>query len=64
MKYQNIREEEIKIKVGYDFFEKFDCSKILGNIDFCVILQPKHKTTSHPSEGLGEAISLLWAEMT
>ena len=39
MKYQNIREEEIKNKVGQDFFSNFDTTKIVGNIDFCVSLQ-------------------------
>lgn len=36
MRYQNIREEELKNKVGSDFFSNFDTSKIVGNIDFCV----------------------------
>lgn len=58
MRYQNIREEEIKIKVGYDFFSNFDCSKILGNVDFCVA--PKLK--DNKQEQLFETQSLLWAE--
>lgn len=32
MKYQNIREEELKNKVGYDYFNEYDTSKIVGNI--------------------------------
>jgi hypothetical protein len=36
MRYQNIREEELKNKVGQDFFAAFDTTKIVGNIDFCV----------------------------
>jgi hypothetical protein len=40
MKYANIREEEIKIKVRDDFFSEYDY-KILGNIDFCIT--PKNK---------------------
>jgi hypothetical protein len=35
MRYQNIREEELKNKVGQDFFAAFDTTKIVGNIDFC-----------------------------
>ncbi|MBC7640996.1 MAG: hypothetical protein H7174_01445, partial [Flavobacterium sp.] len=36
MRYQNIKEEELKNKVGQDFFSVFDTTKIVGNIDFCV----------------------------
>ncbi|GHT81113.1 hypothetical protein FACS189467_4600 [Bacteroidia bacterium] len=36
MRYSNILEEEIKNKVSQDFFGKFDCTKILGKIDFAV----------------------------
>ena len=36
MKYKNIREEELKNKVGADWFKQFDTTKILGNIDFTV----------------------------
>jgi hypothetical protein len=28
MKYDNIREESIKLKVGQDFFERYDCTDI------------------------------------
>ena len=37
MKYKNIREEELKNKVGVDFFADFDTTSIVGNIDFCVL---------------------------
>lgn len=37
MKYKNIREEELKNKVGSDFFADFDTTSIVGNIDFCVL---------------------------
>ena len=53
MKYQAIREEEIKNKVAQDFFSTYDCSKIIGNIDFTVC--PKAGQTE-------ETESLLWAE--
>jgi hypothetical protein len=36
MKYKNIREEELKNKVGVDWFKDFDTTEILGNIDFTV----------------------------
>jgi hypothetical protein len=31
MKYKNIREEELKNKVGADWFKSFDTTEILGN---------------------------------
>jgi len=36
MKYTNIREEELKNKVANDYFKSYDCTKIVGNVDFCV----------------------------
>ena len=36
MKYSNIREESLKLKVWQDFFAWFDTSDIPWNIDFCV----------------------------
>ena len=33
MKYKNIREEELKNKVGQDFFKDFDTTEIIGNIN-------------------------------
>jgi len=53
MKYKNIREEELKNKVGNDWFKQFDTTEILGNIDFSVF--PKQDTV------FGR-IPLLWAE--
>ena len=32
----NIREEELKNRVAAMFFGKYDCTRIVGNIDFCV----------------------------
>ena len=55
MKYQNIREEELKIKISQDYFWQYDCSKIVGNVDFCVCVW------QNDSE-LFEQESLLWAE--
>jgi len=57
--YSHIKkEEEIKIKVGKDWFGQFDCTQIIGNIDFCV----KHKNTDLSQMQLFEMPSLLWAE--
>ncbi|MDI9358550.1 MAG: hypothetical protein QM528_06360 [Phycisphaerales bacterium] len=54
MKYQNIKkEEELKNRVADDYFWLYDCTKIIGNIDFCVSM---HQSTTPVSE------SLLWAE--
>jgi len=53
MKYQNIREEELKNKVGADWFAAFDTTEILGNIDFTVF--PKQ-------DNLFGRTPLLWAE--
>nr|MBP9031544.1 hypothetical protein [Dysgonamonadaceae bacterium] len=55
MKYQNIREEELKNKVAQDYFWLYDCSKIIGNVDFCVSM---HKASKEATE----QESLLWAE--
>ncbi len=55
MKYQNIREEELKNKVAQDYFWIYDCSKIIGNVDFCVCMHQSQKEHA-------EQESLLWAE--
>ena len=55
MKYSNIREEELKNKVAQDYFWIYDCTKIIGNVDFCVTMHQSQKE-------LFEQESLLWAE--
>src|SRR5574344_3077253 len=55
MKYNNIREEELKNKIALDYFWTYDCSKIIGNVDFCVCMHQSQKE-------LFEQESLLWAE--
>ncbi|HPS83574.1 MAG TPA: hypothetical protein PLA88_04615 [Bacteroidales bacterium] len=55
MKYKNIKEEELKNKVSQDYFWLYDCSRIIGNIDYCVCM-----IENQPS--LFEQESLLWAE--
>ncbi|MDR1417134.1 MAG: hypothetical protein LBJ57_06930 [Prevotellaceae bacterium] len=56
MKYKNILEEEIKNKVTQDFFQKFDCTKILGKIDFAVKIKRSQQAINFNDE------YLLWAE--
>jgi hypothetical protein len=53
MKYKNIREEELKNKVGADWFRSFDTTEILGNVDFTVF--PKQ-------DNIFGRTPLLWAE--
>ena len=50
MTYTQIREEEIKNKIARDYFSDFDCTKIIGNIDFCVSI-----------DSILETESLFWA---
>jgi len=58
MSYLQIREEEIKNKIARDYFGDFDCTHIIGNIDFCVTAN----TFPYQKELLTEAESLFWAE--
>lgn len=53
MKYKNIREEELKNKIGVDWFKAFDTTEILGNIDFTVFPKQNNFFGRTP---------LLWAE--
>ncbi len=53
MRYKKIREEELKNKVSVDWFNQFDTTEILGNIDFTVF--PRQ-------DNLFGRIPLLWAE--
>lgn len=55
MKYQCVREEELKNTVAQDYFWIYNCTKIIGNVDFCVCM---HQTQAE----LFEQESLLWAE--
>ena len=56
MSYLNIREEELKNKVAQDYFTTFDCTKIIGEIDFSVCLPTQNNNQ------LFETQSILWAE--
>jgi hypothetical protein len=40
MTYINLREEELKNRVGEVYFTDFDYKTIIGNIDFCVAPLP------------------------
>ncbi|GAP71938.1 hypothetical protein SAMD00024442_20_25 [Candidatus Symbiothrix dinenymphae] len=63
MKYSNILEEEIKNKVAQTYFDKFDCTKILGKIDFAVKMKRKSSNLLSLEDLTGfNAEYLLWAE--
>ncbi|MCL2075427.1 MAG: hypothetical protein FWH15_03105 [Betaproteobacteria bacterium] len=51
-----MREEELKNTVATDFFEKFDCDRIVGSIDFAVKLKRARNALDFQDE------YLLWAE--
>lgn len=53
MKYTGIREEELKNKVSRDWFNGFDCTEIIGEIDFSVF---------PIQEDMFGRTPLLWAE--
>ncbi|MDQ1266962.1 MAG: hypothetical protein QG635_2115, partial [Bacteroidota bacterium] len=55
MLYPNIREEELKNIIAKEYFWQYDCTKIIGNVDFCVCMFQSQKQ-------LFEKESLLWAE--
>jgi len=57
MRYPNIPEEELKNKTAQDYFADFDCTKIVGKVDFCVL----PKKIPGQAELFSEQ-SLLWAE--
>ncbi len=64
MKYENIREEELKNKVADDYFWLLDTTKIVGNVDFCVSPLTPEGGTGYmtPPSGAGGLVSFLWAE--
>lgn len=65
MGYANtLREEELKNKVAADFFQHYDSTKIIGNVDFCIAKITdksggRQKTLFNENE---ITQSLLWAE--
>jgi len=56
MPYSNIREEEIKNKVAKDWFASFDCTQIIGNIDF----SKESEFISIEALNVFQASKLLW----
>jgi len=66
MKYSDNREEAVKNKVAQDFFDKFDCTEIIKDIDFAVKSPtptlPFGEGVSSPPSGELEGAYLLWAE--
>jgi hypothetical protein len=56
--YSSIREEELKNRVAADFFGAYDCTRIVGNIDFCVSakVRDSHQMSFMPEE------TFFWAE--
>ncbi|MFI3218600.1 MAG: hypothetical protein QX189_05705, partial [Methylococcales bacterium] len=58
MTYTQIREEEIKNKIARDYFSDFDCTHIIGNIDFCVTVSLRY----NQQQLFSETESLFWAE--
>jgi hypothetical protein len=71
VKYSNILEEEIKNKLAREFFSKFDCTRILGKIDFAVKLPLPNRHSDESQNPLFDEIAvqarnddkyLLWAE--
>lgn len=69
-KYLNsLLEEELKLKVGNDFFKEFDTTKIIGKIDFCVAKTYLHEGQNELfdehediAKELAATQSFLWAE--
>ena len=53
---QSLREEELKNKVAVDWFDPFDCTRIIGNVDFCVDIPATELALGYESE------PALWAE--
>ncbi len=54
--YNNLQEEELKLRIAEAFFAQYDCNTRIGKIDFCVT-QKRHqqKDSEH-------FVSLLWGE--
>jgi len=57
MQYKNIPEEELKIRIGQDYFSDFDHATKLKKVDFCVLPKKIRNQTE-----LFKPQSLLWAE--
>ena len=51
-----LREEEVKHRVAADWFAAFDCTRVIGNIDFCVDIPATELALGYAAE------PALWAE--
>ena len=61
----SIREEELKNKVAADFFGAFDCTRIIGNVDFCVAAKTggsRSRATEPATDAQERVPPLYWAE--
>ena len=56
--YNNLQEEELKIRIAEQFFASYDCGNRIGKIDFCAVQRQKVNTNTREQE----TVSLLWAE--
>ncbi|MGP1362861.1 MAG: hypothetical protein ACTTKZ_04155 [Bacteroides sp.] len=56
MVWNNLQEEELKLRIGEQFFSHFDYHSRIGKIDFCVTQKQKAKLDS------ADTLSLLWVE--
>ena len=57
MAFNNLQEEELKIRIGDAFFAKFDCDTRIGKIDFTLTAKRPKVVNSDT-----QIVSLLWAE--
>lgn len=57
--FGNVKEEELKLKVGETFFNGFDRTAILGNVDFCIAAKTDD---AKPLPFDFDRESFLWAE--
>ena len=54
--YNNLQEEELKIRIAEQFFASYDCGNRIGKIDFCVTQK------RHQQNDAEHFVSLLWGE--
>ena len=57
--YNNLQEEELKIRIAEQFFTSYDCGNRIGKIDFCAVQKEKANVERVKEK---EVVSLLWAE--
>ena len=57
--YNNLQEEELKIRIAEQFFASYDCGNRIGKIDFCAVQKEKANVERVKEK---EVVSLLWAE--